>query len=69
MQLVRLRRDNQILTIQGSLAIEGNYLTVEQITTVLEDKPLIAGALFTTSLNSFILLPMAMGALAGSGKV
>ncbi|MDY0136971.1 MAG: Fic family protein [Thiomicrospira sp.] len=41
-QALRLRRVNQIRTIQGSLAIEGNTLTVEQITAVLEGKPVIA---------------------------
>lgn len=41
-QALRLRRVNQIRTIQGSLAIEGNSLSVEQITAVLEGKPIIA---------------------------
>lgn len=41
-QTLRLRRANQIRTIQGSLAIEGNNLSVEQITAVLEGKPVIA---------------------------
>lgn len=41
-QTLRLRRANQIRTIQGSLAIEGNSLSVEQITAVLEGKPVIA---------------------------
>lgn len=41
-QTLRLRRINQIRTIQGSLAIEGNSLSVEQITAVLEGKPVIA---------------------------
>jgi hypothetical protein len=31
-QIIRLRRTNRIRTIQGSLAIEGNTLSVEQIT-------------------------------------
>ncbi len=39
---LRLRRINRIRTIQGSLAIEGNTLTEEQITAVLEGKPVIA---------------------------
>lgn len=38
----RLRRSNRIRTIQGSLAIEGNTLTVEQITAVLAGKPVVA---------------------------
>lgn len=41
-QALRLRRVNQIRTIQGSLAIEGNSLSVEQITAVLDGKPVIA---------------------------
>lgn len=41
-QALRLRRINQIRTIQGSLAIEGNSLSIEQITAVLEGKPVIA---------------------------
>lgn len=41
-QALRLRRANQIRTIQGSLAIEGNSLSIEQITAVLEGKPVIA---------------------------
>ncbi|HZJ96662.1 MAG TPA: hypothetical protein VFD12_02380 [Oligella sp.] len=41
-QALRLRRANQIRTIQGTLAIEGNSLSVEQITAVLEGKPVIA---------------------------
>lgn len=39
---LRLRRINQIRTIHGSLAIEGNTLTEEQITAILEGKPVIA---------------------------
>ena len=39
---VRLRRINQIRTIQGSLAIEGNTLSTEQITAILEGKRVIA---------------------------
>jgi Fic family protein len=41
-QTLRLRRTNQIRTIQGSLAIEGNSLSVEQITALLEGRPVIA---------------------------
>ncbi len=40
--LLRLRRINQIRTIQGSLAIEGNTLSIEQITAILEGKKVIA---------------------------
>ncbi len=38
----RLRRANRIRTIQGSLAIEGNTLSEEQITAILEGKPVMA---------------------------
>ena len=39
---LRLRRVNRIRTIQGSLAIEGNTLTEEQITAILNGKRVIA---------------------------
>jgi Fic family protein len=39
---LRLRRISRLQTIQGSLAIEGNSLNVEQITSVIEGKPIIA---------------------------
>ena len=39
---VRLRRINRIRTIQGSLAIEGNTLSEEQITAILDGKRVIA---------------------------
>jgi len=39
---LRLRRINRIRTIQGSLAIEGNTLSVEQITAILEGKRVMA---------------------------
>ena len=38
---VRLRRSNQIKTIHASLAIEGNTLTLEQITDILEGKRIL----------------------------
>lgn len=41
---LRLRRINRIRTIQGSLAIEGNTLSAEQITAILEGKRVIAPA-------------------------
>ncbi len=41
-QALRLRRINRILTIQGSLAIEGNRLTEQQITAILDGKRVIA---------------------------
>jgi Fic family protein len=39
---LRLRRINQVRTIHGSLAIEGNTLSVQQITAILEGKRVIA---------------------------
>jgi Fic family protein len=38
-----LRRENQIRTVVGSVAIEGNTLTIEQVTTMLEGRR-IAGS-------------------------
>jgi len=38
---LRLRRINRIQTIQGSLAIEGNTLSTDQITAILEGKPVM----------------------------
>lgn len=37
-----LRKRNRIKTIQSSLEIEGNTLTIEQVTTILENKRVIA---------------------------
>jgi len=39
---LRLRRVHRIQTIHGSLAIEGNTLSEEQISTILDGKPVIA---------------------------
>lgn len=39
---LRLRRNERIRTIHGSLAIEQNVLTLEQVTAVLNGKPVIA---------------------------
>ena len=39
---LRLRRIHRIQTIRGSLAIEGNTLSEEQISTILDGKPVIA---------------------------
>ena len=41
-QDLRLRRLNRIRTIQGSLAIEGNILSEEQVSTILDGKPVVA---------------------------
>ena len=38
---LRLRKQNQIKTIQGTLAIEGNTLSLDQITAVIENKPVV----------------------------
>lgn len=40
--LLRLQQANRIRTIQGSLAIEGNSLSEEQITAILEGKRVLA---------------------------
>ncbi|MCK4503858.1 MAG: hypothetical protein KAU22_12555 [Desulfuromonadales bacterium] len=39
---LRLRRINRIRAIQGSLAIEGNTLSTEQITAILDGKVVVA---------------------------
>ena len=39
---LRLHRINRIKTIQGTLAIEGNTLSTDQITAILDGKPVIA---------------------------
>jgi Fic family protein len=39
--LPRLRRDNRIRSIQASLAIEQNTLSVDQVTAVLDGKPVL----------------------------
>jgi Uncharacterized conserved protein len=39
---IKLRKANRIKTIQGSLAIEGNTLSEDQITAILEGKNIIA---------------------------
>ena len=41
-QILQLRRISTIKTIQGSLAIEGNTLSVEQVTAVLDGKRVLA---------------------------
>jgi Fic family protein len=41
-QDLRLRRINRIRTVHGSLAIEGNTLSEEQISTILDGKPVVA---------------------------
>ena len=39
---LRLRRANRIRSIRGSLAIEGNTLSEEQISTIFDGKPVVA---------------------------
>lgn len=39
---LRLRRENRIKSIHSSLAIENNTLTIEQVTAVIQGKPVIA---------------------------
>ncbi|XPV75762.1 MAG: Fic family protein [Desulfovibrio sp.] len=39
---LRLRRINRVRTIHGSLAIEGNQLSEEQVTAILDGKKVIA---------------------------
>ena len=39
---LRLRRINRIRTVHGSLAIEGNVLSEQQVSTILDGKPVIA---------------------------
>ena len=41
-QDLRLRRINRIRTIRGSLAIEGNTLSEEQVATLFDGKPVVA---------------------------
>ncbi len=41
-RLLRLRKVNRMRTVQGSLAIEGNTLSQEQITAILNGKRVIA---------------------------
>ena len=41
-QALRLRRANRVRSIHGSVAIEGNTLTEEQITAILDGKRVIA---------------------------
>ena len=43
-QSLLLRKVNRVRTIQGSLAIEGNQLSEEQITAILDGKRVIAPA-------------------------
>ena len=41
-KLLRLRKVNRMRTVQGSLAIEGNTLSAQQITAILDGKRIIA---------------------------
>lgn len=39
---IKLRKNNQIKTIQSSLAIEGNTLSIDQVTAIIDGKKIIA---------------------------
>lgn len=39
--LPHLRKSNRVRTVQGSLAIEGNTLDLDQVTALLEGKPVV----------------------------
>lgn len=41
----KLRRDNRIKTIQASLAIENNSLTIDQVTAVINGKRILGPGL------------------------
>ncbi|MEQ9287400.1 MAG: Fic family protein [Cyclobacteriaceae bacterium] len=58
-----LRKKNKIKTIQSSLEIEGNTLTVEQITAILNDKRIIAPAKDILEVKNAIKIYDRIGAL------
>ena len=49
---LRLRKINRVKTIRGSTAIEGNTLSEEQITAVLEGKRVVARIAETYSIST-----------------
>lgn len=53
---VTLRRSNRIKTIQSSLAIEGNTLTVEQITQIMDGKRIFGPKKDIEEVNNAIML-------------
>lgn len=59
-QDLRLRRANRIRSVQGTLAIEGNRLSQDQVAAILDGKPL--ARFFTTNSSSFTPLRTATDA-------
>jgi hypothetical protein len=53
---ITLRRNNQIKTIQSSLAIEGNTLSIDQITSIMEGKRVLAPKKDIIEVNNAITL-------------
>ena len=53
---VMLRKTNQINTIQSSLAIEGNTLTIDQVTAIMDGKRVLAPKKDITEVNNAIKL-------------
>jgi Fic family protein len=51
---IKLRKENQIKTIQSTLAIEGNSLTLEQVTGIIEGKRVVAPKKDILELNNTI---------------
>ncbi|KJW02694.1 fic family filamentation induced by cAMP cell division protein [Rickettsia endosymbiont of Ixodes pacificus] len=55
-QPIKLRKNNQIKTIHSSLAIEGNSLSVEQITDIINGKRVLAPEKDILEVNNAIKL-------------
>lgn len=53
---ITLRKTNQIKTIQSSLAIEGNTLSIDQVTAVIEGKRVLASKKDIVEVNNSIKL-------------
>lgn len=53
---VKLRRSNKIQTIQSSLAIEGNTLSIEQITDIMEGKRVVGPSKDIKEVQNAIIL-------------
>ncbi len=56
-QPVKLRKNNQIKTIHSSLAIEGNSLSVEQITDIINGKRVLAPEKDILEVNNAVVPP------------
>lgn len=67
---LRLRRIHRIQTIHGSLAIEGNTLTEEQISTILDGKPAIAESTRAAESTPFVefMLQTILERIISSGR-